>query len=91
MKTASFNYMYYKHGLRAGRKVNFYRDSATGKYVASVEGYPALRITHPSRNRVLQAFVDYFNMAIKDWGTTDFEPGDYITQEEINEHFEEYA
>ena len=52
------------------RLVKFYRN-AQGLYVCDIEGYPALKIIHPSKERVKAAFLGYWEMSWKDWGASE--------------------
>ncbi len=61
------------------RVVRFYKRD--GRYVCEVEGIPALTIVHPSYDRVRAAFEGWYQMSIKDWGSSDIEWGDMIFSE----------
>jgi len=52
------------------REVQFYRRS-DGMYVCEVEGYPTLKVVHPSKERVRAAFEGWYQMSIKDWGASE--------------------
>lgn len=52
------------------REVRFYR-RPDRMYVCEVEGTPALKIIHPSRERVRAAFEGWWQMAQKDWGASE--------------------
>ena len=54
------------------RTVRFYQNPY-GSYTCDIEGMPALRITHPSKERVRAAFEVWWEMSWKDWGASEIE------------------
>jgi hypothetical protein len=73
------------HSAHKGRPnfwVKFYKDDITGKYVVDVQGFPALKVSHPSRERAIEAFKGYYAMTAKDYGATKVDYGDMFTEQE---------
>ena len=68
-------FTYYGSDESKNREVRFYRNPQ-GLYVCEAEGYPALKVTHPSKVRVKTAFQNWWEMAQKDWGASEIEWGD---------------
>jgi hypothetical protein len=78
MKAAEFTY--FGSDESKNRVVRFYRQN--GYYVCEVEGVPALRVQHPSYERVKAAFEGWWQMSFKDWGASDIDWGDMLPSAE---------
>jgi hypothetical protein len=72
MKAAEFTY--FGSDESKNRVVRFYRQN--GYYVCEIEGMPSLKIVHPSYERVRSAFLGWYEMSFKDWGSSDIDWGD---------------
>ena len=72
LKAATFTYQ--GETEDKNRIVKFYKRN--GMYVCEMEGMPSLTITHPSYERVLEAFKGWYQMAQKDYGPSDIDWGD---------------
>jgi len=69
-KNAGARFTYLGSSKDKNREVRFYRRS-DGMYVCEIEGMPALKIIHPSKERVRAAFDGWWQMAQKDWGASE--------------------
>jgi hypothetical protein len=65
------------------REVSFFR-LPDGRYRVTVQGWPALTLTHPSYERVREAFQGFYEMSWKDWGPSDIDWGS-MREPEIKE------
>jgi len=63
-------FTYFGSDETKNREVRFYRRS-DGMYVCEIEDMPALKIIHPSRERVRAAFEGWYQMSMKDWGASE--------------------
>ena len=66
------HFTYFGRTEAENREVRFYR-RPDGMYVCEVEGYPTLKVTHPSKERVRAAFDCWYQMSFKDWGASNIE------------------
>ena len=69
-KNASASFTYFGRTEDQNREVRFYR-RPDRMYVCEVEGLPALKIAHPSKERVRAAFDGWYEMSMKDWGASE--------------------
>jgi len=72
--TKAAQFVYYGASENEKRVVRFFKDN--GMYKCTIEGMPALTITHPSYERVKAAFEGWYQMAFKDWGPSEIDWGD---------------
>jgi len=80
----SAHFTYYGKTEDKNREVRFYK-RPNGLYVCEVEGMPVLRITHPSKTRVMAAFKGWWEMSQKDWGASEIDWNEMATPEEQEE------
>jgi len=78
------HFTYYGSTEAKSKEVKFYR-RPNGLYVCEIEGMPALKVSHPSRIRVMAAFKGWHEMAIKDWGASEIEWDGMATSDEQEE------
>lgn len=72
-KVAKFTY--YGSSPDKDRKVTFFKTD-DNRYTCRIEGMHALTITHPSKERVREAFKGWWELSQKDWGASEIDWGD---------------